>query len=455
MKKSSKQKQRFSATQQKVIWGVGIAVVAILSVFLAMKAIESTQDNLIRFFNTDDEINKLTVRGDDGFVIEKNGDEWLVHDRLEETDQFAVTQGLAVLNQWAGEKVQVKRQSVGLDFPRLVIRLDYADNSYKRVALGYPDPTGEGYYVEVQGDGVDGIYIIEKMMIDYFPLDVVKYLDTALLPWPAGNIESIQINHQSDVINLTTNSPYPEEETQANVAGWFIAEPYKHYHNISYAKKQELTESLQTMRMTELLEKDVTDWSTYGLDSSDFTIDFMTAEDKLTLVVGESATDDETYARIEGNNDLFTISNKWLELYQQSASAFHDGYVKILALDSLSHLSIDSDSLKVDITVEKDEENTYFKVDDKFLFEKGFREAYTAIAGLRSAGSSEGVTYGKPDVVITSTVELEDGQKEIALELVDYDEDHYAAFIDRESDFLIEKAHVEEMLGVIESVLEY
>lgn len=293
------------------------------------------------------------------------------------------------------------------------------------------------------------------MMIDYLPLKVIHYLDTALLPWTADQLESVKIDRQSESIHLTTNSPYPEEETRVNLSGWFIAEPYQHHHNVSYEIGKTFTETIQAFEMNELIEKNVTDWSAYGLDSSDFSIEFMTADDQLKLFVGESETEQTSYARIEGTDDVFTISDDLLATFQQSAADFHDGYVKIIALDNLSQLSIESESLTVDIIVEKDEDDTYFKYDDKFLFEKGFREAYTAIAGLQEAGLSEEAIYAEPEVVITSTISLEDGKKDVVLELVDYDEDHYAAFIDQKSDFLVEKEHVAQTLEVIEKILEY
>lgn len=456
MKKSSKKKQKLSAKQQKIIWGASIAVVAVFSIFLALRAVDSgDQAEMVRFFDVNDEITTFTIQGDEGFTIEKGDDEWTVLDRLEETDQFAVSQGLAILNQLAGEKVSVKRQSVGLDFPRLAIRVDFADESYQRISLGRPDPTGEHYYVEIQDEDQSGIYLVDTMMIDYLPLKVIHYLDTALLPWTADQLESVKIDRQSESIHLTTNSPYPEEETRVNLSGWFIAEPYQHHHNVSYEIGKTFTETIQAFEMNELIEKNVTDWSAYGLDSSDFSIEFMTADDQLKLFVGESETEQTSYARIEGSDDVFTISDDLLATFQQSAADFHDGYVKIIALDNLSQLSIESESLTVDIIVEKDEDDTYFKHDDKFLFEKGFREAYTAIAGLQEAGLSEEAIYAEPEVVITSTISLEDGKKDVVLELVDYDEDHYAAFIDQKSDFLVEKEHVAQTLEVIEKILEY
>lgn len=137
MKKFSKKKQKLSAKQQKIIWGASIAVVAVFSIFLALRAVDSgDQAEMVRFFDVNDEITTFTIQGDEGFTIEKGDDEWTVLDRLEETDQFAVSQGLAILNQLAGEKVSVKRQSVGLDFPRLAIRVDFADESYQRISLG-------------------------------------------------------------------------------------------------------------------------------------------------------------------------------------------------------------------------------------------------------------------------------------------------------------------------------
>jgi len=454
MKKSAKKKQKLSAKQQKIIWGVGIAVVALISVFLAIKAVE-TSEEIVQFFNSNDEIIAITIQGDEGFKIEKDQDQWTVLDRLEETDQEAVLQALAVLNQMGGEKVEAKRQSVGLDFPRLAIRVDYDDDSTKRVSLGHPDPTGGGYYVEVQGDDLSGVYFVENILIDYLPLKVNNYLVTALLPWTPDQVESIKINREQELVQLTKSSPYPAEETRTNVGGWFVAEPYTHYYGTSYTEMQELNQALQTLQMNEIVEKDVADWSQYGLNSSDFSIEFSTADDQRTLLIGAAETESTTFARFADTNDVFSIANELLTPFEQPASDYHDGYIKIIALDNLNQLSIESERLTVDVNVEKDGDDVHFKVNDQFLFEKGFREAYTAIAGLPVAGLSEGAVYQEAEITITSTIALEDGEKVVILELVDYDEEHYAAFVNQESDFLVKKAHVDETLTVIEQVLEY
>lgn len=454
MKKSAKKKQKLSAKQLKIIWGVGIAVVALISIFLAIKAVE-TSEEMVRFFNSNEEIQAITIQGDEGFKIVKDQDQWMVLDRLEETDQEAVMQAIAVLSQMAGEKVGAKRQSVGLDFPRLAIRVDYENDRFIRVSLGHPDPTGGGYYVEIQGDDQSGIYFVENILIDYLPLKVNNYLVTALLPWSIDQVESIKINRQPETIHLTKSSPYPAEETRTNVGGWFIAEPYTHYYGTSYTEMQELNQALQTLQMSELVEKDVTDLSQYGLDSSDFSIEFSTADDQRTLLIGEAETESTTFARYADANDVFLIANELLTPFEQSASDYHDGYVKIIAIDNLSQLSIESERLTTDVYVEKDGDDVHFKVNDQFLFEKGFREAYTAIAGLPVAGLSKDAAYQEAEITITSTIVLEDGEKVVALELVDYDEEHYAAFVNQESDFLVKKAHVDEALTVIEQVLEY
>ena len=451
-KKTTKKQQGLSRNQILTVIIVGVAVI-ILSIVLGIMTTR-TSGEAQYFFESNNEIERISIQQTDGFEIERDGEQWHIPNRLEDTDQEAVNQALSWLHLWSGEKVEVSRRNVGLDFPKLSIQIDYDDNSSKKLSIGQPAPTDEQIYVEDHER--DEVFLVDRRLVDYFSVDVVNYLEMDLLPWSAEAVNSVNINNDLGIVHLSTESPYPPEETAANVGGWFIEEPYIHTYHVGYPKMQELTEGLATLRMSGLIAQDVTNWDEYGLATSDFTIEIATEDDQITFVIGDEETPDNYYARIEGSDELFTMPASLIDIFNQSAADFHDGYVKILVLNELNELSIESDALTVDITVEHIDETTkHFRADGETIYDGSFREAYTTLAGLSSAGLSESATYSEPEVVVTYTLNLEEGEKDIVLELVDYDEDHYAAFVDQESDFLVKKSSVDNVLVALELAIDY
>ncbi|MBU5593954.1 DUF4340 domain-containing protein [Amphibacillus sp. MSJ-3] len=432
---------------------IGCLVILTVILFWVLRFEKNTVEDEYQFIDQIDQIESISIQSDQGFTIEKENQNWQVVDRLEVTDQEAVDQGLAALGQWVGKEVDVKRKDVGLEFPILSLKINYNDETANRLMIGHLDSAGTGYYIEDREQG--NIYLVKRSLVEAFSFYPQAYLDSKILPWPINEIESILIDNGTEKIHLTKNSPYPEEETRANITGWFIEAPYHHYYHTAYSKMEEVLQGLQSFEMLELVAEDVSDWEEYGLDSSEFTIEFVTNNDRITLMMGTPATSQSYYARIDGEDQVFTLSNQLLEAFSYPASDYHDGYVKLLALDVMSQLEIKSDQLSFDMTIDQiDDETRDFIVDGKKIDEETWRKAYLSLAGLTASGIAEDASYQEPEVVIKSTIIHEKGEKEITLSLVDYNEDQYAAFIDQESDFLVDKADVEEMLTTIEEAIK-
>ncbi|GAA4067614.1 DUF4340 domain-containing protein [Amphibacillus indicireducens] len=435
----------------KIIFALSLTIVLAILIW-QFPFEESEGEAEHRFIDQEKQVDKITIQSEQSFTIEKEGQDWRVVDRLETTNHQAVEQGLERLKQWSGEQVDVKRKDVGLDVPFLSLRVDYDDATESRLMIGQLDASGENFYIEDRQQ--EAIYLVERSLIEAFPFYVQAFLDTSLLPWSASEVETILIDNGTEMIHLTKNNPYPEEETRANLTGWLIEAPYQHYHHTTYSIMEKLLQSVQSFQMLELIDDNVSDWSAYGLESSQFTIELITANDHIKFLIGAPASGQSYFARIEGENQVFTLSNQLLEAFSYQAKNYHDGYVKLLALDVMNQLSIKSDQLTVDIEIDQiDQELTEFKVDGQLLDESEWRDAYKLLAGLRTSGVAIDKPAQEADVVITSTIVHDQGEKEVTLEFVDYSDEYYAVYLDQVSDFLVEKIAVEEALAEIEAVL--
>ncbi len=440
-------------TKRKRMIFLGLFVIIVIIAGFSLATQTDDDPELHQFVKDSQDITGLNIQTEEPFSLEQLDQEWIVKDRLEVTDQEATNEALLSLMNWQGEEVDVPRKEVGLDFPKISVQLTYQDGQQHSLMIGQLNPAGTGYYVEDRQ--AQSIYLVERTLIEAFPFYVQAYLDTGLLTLQIGEIEHIFIDNGTEEIHLTNQSPYPEQETRTNITGWFIESPYQLHYHTAYSRIEALLHSIQTLSMEELIAENATDWSTYGLDDSNFTIEFVTSSEHVRLLIGDPASFESYYAKIEGEDRVFTILNQQLEPFSYQAKHYHDGYVKILALDVMSRLEIVSKELELSVSIEHSEdEETVFKIDDTLIDVSMMRDAYKAVASLSAAGMADQPVYQGPDVLIRSTILTDDGEKVIEVEFVDYDQDHYAAFIDDSCDFIVAKTDVEAMLDTMASLLK-
>ncbi|SEO52700.1 protein of unknown function [Amphibacillus marinus] len=410
---------------------------------------ETTQS--IQLINDPDAIVGLTIHSEQGFSVVKTDQIWQVEERSEATHQERTTEAIERLSGWEGEAVELQRRDVGLDFPSLSLTVSYQNGEENRLMIGQLNNTGTGYYIEDRSN--QGIYLVDRALVEAFPFHVQTYLDTQLFSWQTDRLQEINIFNGIEEISLHRNSPYPEEETRANITGWFINKPYTHFHHTTYSIMEVVLQATQIIAMDELVEENATDLSKYGLDDSNFTISFITDDSEELLLIGSPATQNSYYAMFAGSNRVFTITNDQLEPFSYQSAQYHDGYLKIIPLDVMDSLEISSGDYELVISIENEGESALFTANNQELSDSEVREAYKSLAGLRVDGVAEDIAYQDPDLTVTYQVGTENNTKQITLDFISYDDEHYAVFMDAQSDFIVEKQAVNQMLIEFETLI--
>ncbi len=427
---------------------ITVSTLMIWLVFAFNDDVQATQ-----LIDPNDQVTSFVVNGEHGFEIEWVNQEWVVQGRLEQTKQEQVNETITNLSNWVGEEIDLSRKETGLETPQLSVRLYYQNGEEQRLMIGALSSDTSGYYVEDRQR--ETIYLVERALIEAVPFYVDAFLDTSIFSWEAADVEHIRIDNGTEVIHLTKNSPYPEEETRANITGWFVEKPFQLHYHARYSRIEVLLDSIYNLSIDQLVAEQVTDFSSYGLDDSHFTIDFIYGEGSSRLIIGDPATTESYYAKRDQDDQVFTISNDILDAFSHPAQAYHDGYIKILALDLISELIITSADHNINITINHHEQVAFqFEADDKQIDEQQVREGYKTLAGLTVAGLVDDPSYQEPEVVVQSTLLTSEGEKTISLAFVNYDTDHYAAFIDGTSDFLVKKEDVNMMLNTMADIVQ-
>lgn len=453
-------KRKYLVTISIVLIGLGVLLFFLTNQDEVANGIKQSPKILI----TDSQkVDRVTIQLDNTVILEKDTEEtWTIKDSQQDADQDKVKAALTTLFNLEGKEVAVKKKEVGLDLPQIKVKIGYSDNDIEQSwTIGDINEAGTAYYVENQNEGT--IYLVASTLIETLPLQKQGYTDNKIITISSESVNKMTIDNGTEKIELTNDAPFTEEESRANLTGWHVHAPYNGYYNAAYSKMSDMIYAIDQFEMTELVSADATDLSEYGLDQADFTITLEAAEKTETIVIGDPAANGNYYAMLEGQSAVFTVNNQLLDLYSYQAFDLLDGYVKIMALDVMNQLKIDSDGFSIDIMMEHDtvkneddeeEISSTFRVGDQTIEADVFRDAYKYIAGLKvDKVVEEDVTYQDPEIELTYVINIEeDQQKEIDVAFVPYDETHYAVFVDEVVDFLVLKEDVNQMLEEMEKI---
>src|SRR5699024_4350268 len=136
-------------------------------------------------------------------------------------------------------------------------------------------------------------------------------------------------------------------------------------------------------------------------------------------------------------------------------------FAKIIALDVLKQLDIQTGDRSYIITVDQGEDgdmtesDSIFTINEQQIEDEVFRDLYVAIVGLSVDQEVDDAIYTTPEVTMSYTImDSEDGEKEIIVELVNYDEEHYAVFLEGQADFLVKRDDFDQVMDHIDEQLK-
>lgn len=394
-------------------------------------------------------INFLTEQS---FLLRQTEGTWTVADRMEETDQSIVTEALNRLSLWKGDVVDVNRKDVGLDFPLITLKIKQ-DEEEKKLAIGELNIAQTAYYVS--DDQTGNIYLVSRDLVEQFPFYAEAYLNRSLLS-DLSTIDIVTIDNETEVIELTRENPFTEAESLANITGWFIKQPFNYPQFTSYSITETFVQTLSSLSFEELVTIEKTDETT-GLTESAFTVTFTSGDSEKVMVIGKPASQNTYYAMFKNDDQVFTLANEVVRVFSTPSEAFHDSFIKVIALDTLDELMITTKdsvhALHVETEGEGDDKTTIFIANGEALDASMIRKQYTALAGLQGTERSNIEEMETIDISLTYKINTEDGIKEVVVVFSEYDATHYAAFVDSVNDFIIEKSQVNEVVNAMVSAI--
>lgn len=329
----------------------------------------------------------------------------------------------------------------------------------EKLTIGKQNEEGTFYYVKLLES--DEIYQVASQLIDALPSNQEDLYDRSVIEITSEQVRKMNIDNGVETYELAPVSPYTEEEARTNLSGWYMYDHYNNIYSVKYNPMSEMIYGIKDIEWLEIIEDPDEDLATYGLADVHFKITFSSNDDEETILIGAPATTGSYYAKLEDDDRIFTVANTSLHPYSYQTFDLVEKFVKIIALDVLKQLDIQSPDGNYIITVEQGEgestteSNALFTINDQQIEDEAFRDLYVAIVGLSVDQEVDDATYTTPEATMSYTImDSENGEKEVVVELVPYDEEHYAVFLDKQVDFLVKKDEFTQMIENIDEHLK-
>ncbi|MFC4321564.1 DUF4340 domain-containing protein [Litchfieldia salsa] len=415
-----------------------------------------TVENLISNAKTLKEIH-VFHEDDKVSLIKRDTGAWDGVDLEREQDRVKVDNTIVNILSLQGMKVnEVSEDDTGLKSPFITLELIDETGALENVYIGSLSQDKRFYYVSLATNKV--IYQVPIEMIEQLPLESHDLTNNAITDIKSDTVKHITIDNGKQTIELLPSSSYLEEEVRTNLSGWFMHQPYKGVYSVKYNKMADMLYGIDKLEFEEVIGEHVEGDHQYGLTDVNHSITIATDSKQDTILIGKLVDDHSYFAKMKSDNKVFTISKKVLEPYSFQAFDIVDQFVKILALDVLSKVKVNTPEDEIVMVIKQknmqtsseSKQNLEFQLNDQLIEDKEFRDLYKSIAGLSVTGEVLDAQYKQAESTITYTLNLANNDtKEIIVEFVPYNDRHYAVFIDQSADFIIEKQRVQEMIELL------
>ncbi len=244
----------------------------------------------------------------------------------------------------AAAKVKVVENlaDFGLDKPQATFTGTYHDGSTATLSVGKETPSGNSYYVSLQGD--DNVYICSSSYVSYFTMTGASFVNTTLLSTPTvksddpngtPTLREVTLTGRSHPVPLTLRRSAESDNSTLALHTYIITAPYK--RGVSETVSNELT-TFTSLSASEaaVLHPTAADKKKYGFDDpltlAKVTLSVCTTKDtesedgetattveyynttKATVTIGSKDASGNYYVMMEGINAIFLVSSASLSM---------------------------------------------------------------------------------------------------------------------------------------------
>lgn len=352
----------------------------------------------------------------------------------------------------------------GLAPPRAVGEATFSDGTVKKLLLGDKTPSGNTYYVQVDGD--PKVYSVWSSNGDYLHWTLADLRDKKITP--AINYDEITYfrlsRNDGTVIELKQKTDQETKTYQLGFGRYLMTRPYSYTRGVDSEKQDQLIKGPQGIQISAFVDDHPSDLSRYGLARPSAEVLVRDKSNSLDFLFGAAAGATTTYFMIHGRPTVYTTDTSSLAFLKTTAWDIVDKFVFIPNIEDVDRFDITSGgvthTLAIQRTTKKAEkkgdqdtvESTY-TVDGKKAEEGSFKAFYQQVIGLEVEGEARRHVPDRPDVTVKFFMN-KGPSKTVTVDYAPYDSDFDAVFLDGRSEFALTKQQLSVMQEKLDTLVK-
>ncbi|MCX7028637.1 MAG: DUF4340 domain-containing protein [Spirochaetes bacterium] len=376
----------------------------------------------------------------------------------------------------------------GLVPPKAVARAYLADGTVKTIRLGDETPTGNTYYLQVEGD--PAVYSVWMNHGQHFHWKVADLRSKALL----ASINKDEIAYYKarlrsgqtiEAIQKTTDE---QKQFQLGFGSYLMLKPYPAPRGVDAEKFDPMLTGIASIDIGEFVDDSPTDLAAYGLAKPWGELLVRDKASTLHLLFGADRGSDRVCFQVAGERAVYAVDKYKLDFLNAKPFDLIDKFVFIPSIDDLDRLDIaaggathvftlarttkkaseakaqgvseakaqgasEANALGAAEAGAEDEVVVTYTGDGRELKEEWFKKFYQSVIALSIEGEAPRAVPNAP--LITISYRLNKGDKRnVTVGLAPYDKIFYATFVDGVGGFALTKVQAEGMLAKMDKLLK-
>jgi hypothetical protein len=400
----------------------------------------------------------------------------------------------------------------GLKPPRAVARAYLADGTVKTLLLGDETPTGNTYYLQVEGD--PAVYSVWMNHGQHYHWKAVDLRSKALL----ASINKDEIAYykarlrSGQTIEAIEKTPEETKQFQMGFGKYLMIKPYPAPRGVDAEKFDAFLQAPSAIDIAEFVDDAPTSLAPYGLEAPWGELLVRDKAATLHLLFGADRGSDRVCFRVAGERAVYAVDRYKLDFLATKPFDLVDKFVFIPSIDDVDRLDISAGGATHVFTLARatkkasetnaqgasetnaqgasetnaqgasetnaqgasetnaqgasetnaqgaseagaeDEVVTTYTGDGRELAEDWFKKFYQSVISLQIEGEAPRPVANQP--VITIRYRLNKGaRRDVTVGLAPYDKVFYASFVDGIGGFALTKVQAETMLAKMEALLK-
>ena len=269
----------------------------------------------------------------------------------------------------------------GLDSPEKWVLISMKDGTKYKLVIGNSANFEGEYYAMLEGEDfvcTVSSYDIESLMKS--PSEM-RSMDICTLDGQSIASFTIKKNGKKEISVKYDENFKPSNEYQT--VSYLVTYPYNNV-NASLDKLQALFEKISSLTAQSIVEENPSNLKKYGLDKP-YELEITDHEGKTTKIkMGSYGEDGNVYVMLSGVPVVYLADCPFYEVVKESrADDYVDRFINLFSIDGVKSIKVKAEGKThtLEITKKSDDESIY-KINDKLVSEKPFKEIYQLIIGV-------------------------------------------------------------------------